>query len=132
LAAPRISRDVDLFHDTESALDSSWQADRRLLEQAGLSVRPLRERPWFIQAAVEQNGEAVLLQWVRDSASRFFPLVEHPQLGLVLHPFDLATTKVLAFVGRLRRRQSPNRLSAYSCWSSTPPRHFAATRKRLR
>ena len=27
LAASRLSRDVDLFHDTESALDASWSAD---------------------------------------------------------------------------------------------------------
>jgi hypothetical protein len=41
---------------------------------------------------------------VRDSAFRFFPLVEHPELGLTLHPFDLATNKVLALVGRLEVR----------------------------
>lgn len=40
----------------------------------------------------------------RDSAFRFFPLVEHLDLGLVLHPFDLATNKVLALVGRLEPR----------------------------
>ena len=28
-----------------------------------------------------------------------FPLLEHEQLGLTLHPFDLATNKVLALVG---------------------------------
>ena len=44
------------------------------------------------------------MQWVRDSAFRFFPLVTHEQLGLVLHPFDLATNKVLALVGRLEVR----------------------------
>jgi hypothetical protein len=31
-------------------------------------------------------------------------LVEHEELGLVLHPFDLATNKVLALVGRLEVR----------------------------
>lgn len=36
--AARISRDIDLFHDTEEALDFSWRADRRLLERtAGCS-----------------------------------------------------------------------------------------------
>lgn len=39
-----------------------------------------------------------------DSAFRFFPLVEHEELGLTLHPFDLATNKVLALVGRLEVR----------------------------
>jgi hypothetical protein len=46
----------------------------------------------------------VLVEWARDSAYRFFPLVRHPDLGLVLHPFDLATNKVLALVGRLEVR----------------------------
>jgi len=33
-----------------------------------------------------------------------FPLVEHAELGLALHPFDLATNKVLALVGRAEPR----------------------------
>lgn len=41
---------------------------------------------------------------MRESAYRFFPLVRHDELGLVLHPFDLATNKVLALVGRLEVR----------------------------
>jgi len=44
------------------------------------------------------------MQWTRDSAFRFFPLVQHEELGLVLHPFDLATNKVLALAGRLEVR----------------------------
>jgi len=104
LSAPRLSRDVDLFHDTESALDASWSADRRLLEEDGFVVRPVRERRSFVEAEVSRERESVLLQWVRDSAYRFFPLVEHADFGLTLHPFDLATNKVLALVGRLEVR----------------------------
>jgi len=40
----------------------------------------------------------------RDSAFRFFPLVEDELMGLALHPFDLATNKVLAMAGRLEPR----------------------------
>ena len=104
LAAPRRSRDIDLFHDTEAALDASWQADRRLLEQDGFTVRVLRERLGLVEAHVSKGADAVIVEWVRDSAYRFFPLVEHADLGLVLHPFDLATNKVLALVGRLEPR----------------------------
>ncbi len=104
LAAPRVSRDLDLFHDTEAALDASWRSDQRLLEENGYSVRPLRERPSFVEAEVVHGGSGVVLQWTRDSAYRFFPLAEHPELGLTLHPFDLATNKVLALVGRLEVR----------------------------
>jgi hypothetical protein len=104
LAAPRVSRDVDLFHDTDEALDSTWRTDRELLARNGLTVEPVRERPSFVEAEVRSGGETVLLQWVRDSAFRFFPLIEHPAFGLALHPFDLATNKVLALVGRLEAR----------------------------
>jgi hypothetical protein len=43
-------------------------------------------------------------RWTRDSAYRFFPLVRHPDFGLALHPFDLATNKALALVGQLEVR----------------------------
>jgi hypothetical protein len=57
-----------------------------------------------VEAEVSKTSETVLMQWVRDSAFRFFPLVQHADLGLALHPFDLATNKVLALVGRLEAR----------------------------
>ena len=46
----------------------------------------------------------MVIQWAHDSAYRFFPLVPHADLGLTLHPFDLATSKVLALVGRVEPR----------------------------
>jgi len=100
----RLSRDIDLFHDTESAVASSFEADSRLLAAAGHSLRTLRERPGFVEALVGLGGESVVMQWARDSAFRFFPLVEHAELGLALHPFDLATNKLLAAVGRVEAR----------------------------
>lgn len=100
LGGARISRDIDLFHDTEEAVDTSWAADRSRLEQAGFSVKALRERPGFVEALVSSADGSVRVEWARDSAYRFFPLVEHEELGLALHPFDLATNKLLAMIGR--------------------------------
>jgi hypothetical protein len=60
-----------------------------------------------VEADVRRGGESVLIQWAHDSAYRFFPLVEHDDLGLTLHPFDLATSKVLALVGRVEPRDFP-------------------------
>jgi hypothetical protein len=102
--AMRISRDLDLFHDTAEAVAASWQADRKLLESHGYQVRAQRERDAFVEATVSKGGESVLMQWAPDSAFRFFPLVEHGDFGLTLHAFDLATNKVLALVGRLEAR----------------------------
>jgi hypothetical protein len=100
----RISRDIDLFHDTLEALDATWQADRKLLQDHGYELHSIHERPGYVEALVCKGSDTVLMQWTRDSAFRFFPLVQHEELGLVLHPFDLATNKVLALAGRLEIR----------------------------
>lgn len=112
LAGARLSRDIDIFHDAEEAVHASFAADRRLLERAGYSVSPRRELPGFVAALVVKSGASVRMEWVRDSAFRFFPLMEHDQLGLTLHPFDLATNKILALVGRLEVRDWVDVISA--------------------
>jgi hypothetical protein len=104
LAAQRVSRDIDIFHDTVEAVSASWDADRRLLESAGYTVQARRERSGFVEAAVTRDADTLIVEWVRDSAYRFFPLVEHEEFGLALHPFDLATNKVLALIGRTESR----------------------------
>ncbi len=104
LETQRLSRDLDLFHDTAEAVAASWDEDRGILTAAGYDVTTLRERPGFVQATVSRGTDTLLVEWMRDSAFRFFPLVEHDELGLTLHPFDLATNKVLALVGRVEAR----------------------------
>ena len=104
LRSHRLSRDVDLFHDTTEAVARSWDRDRLALESAGFEVTPLRERPGYVEAEIARGTDRLVMEWTRDSAFRFFPLVEDDDLGLALHPFDLATNKVLALVGRLEAR----------------------------
>lgn len=104
LHTSRLSRDLDVFHDTEAAVARSWDRDRTTLEKSGYLVSTLRERPGYVEAIVARAGHQLVVEWARDSAFRFFPLVEDAELGLVLHPFDLATNKVLALVGRLEPR----------------------------
>jgi len=100
LATPRRSRDIDLFHDTTEALADTWASDRAALRSAGYDVVVRREAESFIDAQVSMGDEGTAMQWTRDSAFRFFPLVEDSLMGLTLHPFDLATNKVLAMAGR--------------------------------
>ena len=102
--AARVSRNIGLFHDTTEAVAASWAADRRLLEAHGYQVRAQREREAFVEAVVSRGDESVVMRWAADSAFRFFPLVQHEDFGLTLHPFDLATNKALALVGRLEAR----------------------------
>jgi hypothetical protein len=104
LNAPRISNDIDIFHDTSEALASTWEKDRQCLLNANFTIDVLRHAPTFIEARIYSNTDEILIQWVRDSAYRFFPVVEDEMLGLTLHPFDLATNKTLALAGRLEVR----------------------------
>lgn len=104
IGASRISRDIDLFHGTDEAVEVSWESDRRVLREYGFDVRVVRQRPSFVEAEVRRGGHSVPMEWARDSAYRFSPLAEHPDLGLTLHPFDLSTNKVLALVGRVEVR----------------------------
>lgn len=123
LKAPRISQDLDLFHDTAAALATTWNVDRKALLEAGYEIEIVRERPTFAEAIVRRATEAVILQWTQDSAFRFFPLVEHPDFGLTLHPFDLATNKVLALVGRVEARDW---IDILQCDSAVQPLGYLA------
>ena len=123
LGGTRMSRDVDLFHDTEEALAATWAQDRLTLQEAGLHVAPGREGPSFVQAQVGDGTETEVLQWVQDSAYRFFPLVENELFGLTLHPFDHATNKVLALAGRRKVRDW---VDAIQCHDSLQPLGYLA------
>lgn len=123
LGGTRMSRDVDLFHDTEEALALTWKRDQATLTAAGLRVTPSREGPSFVQAQVSDGTSAEVLQWVQDSAYRFFPLVENETFGLTLHPFDHATNKVLALAGRRKVRDW---VDAIHCHDTLQPLGYLA------
>jgi hypothetical protein len=59
IGAARLSRDIDVFHDTAEAVDAAWAADRTLLESEGFAVRVIRERPSFVEAEVSREGNTV-------------------------------------------------------------------------
>lgn len=104
LQTPRKSRDIDLFHDTVESLSASWAGDCALLKTNGYEVQVFREAISFVEARVLLGRDHTIMQWARDSAFRFFPLIADDIMGLTLHPFDLATNKILALVGRLEPR----------------------------
>ncbi len=104
IGASRLSHDIDIFHDTREAVHWALDADCAALREVGYQVAVEIDRDTFVEALVSAGDERTRLQWLQDSAYRFFPLVEHPDFGLTLHPFDLATNKVLALVGRAEPR----------------------------
>lgn len=97
---PRSSEDIDLFHDTETALEASLSLDIPVLETKGMTVEVLFRAPSFCRAVVRRGDQATKLEWVYDSAFRFFPIEADQELGFKLNYWDAATNKVLAGVGR--------------------------------
>jgi hypothetical protein len=112
-ASPRLSRDIDLFHDTQEALVATWEEDRRILTEGGYGVEARLQYPAFVEAFVRKDTDAVVVQWAVDSAFRFFPLVRGPADLPALHPFDLATNKALALIGRLEPRDWVDLISCH-------------------
>ncbi len=104
LGTPRISRNIDVFHDSEAALSQSWVSDNALLVANGFTVKLLRKYASFVEADVSRGNEHIEMQWGWDSAYRFFPLEEDTIAGSTLHPLDLATNKLSALVGRTEVR----------------------------
>ena len=101
LKAPRLSHDIDVFNSSLEALRAAYDCDSATLRAAGFAVETKRDFPSFVEATVaDANGDKTAIQWVSDSAYRFFPLLEDDLIGLTLHPFDLATNKLLALMGR--------------------------------
>jgi hypothetical protein len=96
----RYSDDLDFFHDSVERVASAFSADRTRLEAAGYSVNVGVSQPGFVRATVTRGDQATRVDWAHDSAWRFMPLVRDPLGGLLLHPVDLATNKVLALAGR--------------------------------
>jgi hypothetical protein len=56
LDSGRLSRDLDLFHDNREAVHSSWEADRRLLESNGFTMRNEIERDTLVEVVASRGG----------------------------------------------------------------------------
>ncbi|MBQ6248380.1 MAG: nucleotidyl transferase AbiEii/AbiGii toxin family protein [Kiritimatiellae bacterium] len=129
LGTPRLSHDIDIFNDTVEAVASAFTRDTAILRDAGYEVIPKRQYDNFREAVVLQGENFTTIQWAYDSAYRFFPLVEDPLLGLVLHPFDLATNKVLALIGRREPRDFVDVLNSHDVMQPLPYLAWAACGK---
>lgn len=89
--SPRVSQDVDIFHDDVGMVTRSARLDAESLKEAGFSVEWLEQFPAFFRAVVRRGTEVVEIDWAADSAYRFFPLEPDPVFGFRLHPIDAAT-----------------------------------------
>jgi hypothetical protein len=98
---PRFSEDIDIFHDSAARQESAVMADEAVLGASGYTITwPPNQRTGKHEATIEKDGERMQLEWVTDSAFRFFPTQPDELFGYVLHPADLATNKASAAADR--------------------------------
>jgi hypothetical protein len=103
-SGPRISGDIDIFHDREDRVAHAAVQDAATLQEAGMRLDWQRREPMFFQALISHGEETTKLEWVVDSDFRFFPTVRDDAFGYVLHPVDLAANKIMAAAGRREPR----------------------------
>ena len=101
---PRFSGDIDIFQDTEERLEAAANADAKALTEAGLKLEWKKIQTGKREAELEGLGDRMRLEWVQDSAFRFFPTQRDELFGYVLHPVDLATNKASASADRREPR----------------------------
>ncbi len=98
---PRFSADIDIFHDSASRLVRAVEADERVLAAADYAIAwAPAQRTGKYEASIAKAGQQMQLEWVMDSAFRFFPTQPDELFGYVLHPVDLATNKASAAADR--------------------------------
>ena len=68
----RSSKDVDYFHDTMESLAASVERDASTLRAAGYEVELGRAQDTFRRALVRRGGRQTKVEWVFESAYRFF------------------------------------------------------------
>jgi hypothetical protein len=103
-ASLRYSSDIDFFHDTDLAVTTAFQSDRATLVEHDYAFEILISQPSFYRATISRGQDQLKLDWVRDTAFRFFPVVDDPDFGYRLHDVDLAINKSLALANRSELR----------------------------
>lgn len=102
--APRLSADVDVFHDREERVAQAALNDSAILAASGFCLEWLRREPGLYAVLATGPLGATRLEWALDSDFRFFPTMPDPLFGYVLHPADLAANKAMAAAGRREPR----------------------------
>lgn len=100
----RYSNDIDFFQVSDTVTLESAESDCKKLTEFNYSVEWALKQPGFCRAVVSKNNESLKLEWSRDSAFRFFPIIPDKDLGFRLHMADAATNKILACGGRRAAR----------------------------
>lgn len=101
---PRMSDDIDIFHDTDEEIGATADIDINQLRTDGFKVSIDVDIYGCVEATIERNEARTLIQWMSETRTRFFPLVRDSEWGARLHPADLAVNKVIAASTRTKAR----------------------------
>lgn len=128
-SSQRHSNDIDFFHDTDEAVSFAVRADLTLLKEQGFSVHVLIDQPSFVRCVISKGTDSLKLEWVRDTAFRFFPAIKDDTLGYRLHDIDSAVNKCLALANRNEVRDIIDLLHLHDNVLSLPAACWAACGK---
>jgi hypothetical protein len=91
--SPRFSKDVDIFHDVETAVAVSAESDALTLTRHGYRIVWVLRQPMIQRADAARGDDSLRIEWVFDSAFRFFPTEPDDLTGWRLNLYDAATNK---------------------------------------
>lgn len=99
---PRVSDDMDIFHDYGDRLPHSVAPELEALRDAGFAVELTSEIDLVVDAIIRKGGEETRIQWFYDEETcrRFFPALDDPDFGFRMHDADVAVNKVLCAARR--------------------------------
>lgn len=103
---PRLSDDMDIFHDRRNELPDAVEPELQALQDKGVSVEITTRDERMVEAILRIYGFETKVQWLDEpeTCRRFFPALHDEELGYRLHQADVAVNKVLC---ASRRRQAP-------------------------
>lgn len=102
---PRLSDDIDIFHDTDEQIVDAANRDMELLTAEGFRVLVDIKIYGCVEARVRRfESSETIIQWMSETRHRFFPIVRDDEWGARLHQVDLAVNKVLAAASRTKAR----------------------------
>jgi len=126
---PRVSDDVDIFHDTDEEIGAAADKDIETLRDAGYWVAVEVEIYGCVEATVSKDGQSTLVQWMSETKRRFFPLVRDEEWGSRLHQADLAVNKLIAASSRTKPRDFVDLVTIDTRWCPLGPLVLAAAGK---
>jgi len=126
LQAGRRNSFGDFMRSVSGTMIPTSRSDLDFLSNSGYDVELLIDQPSYVRAVIRQGGHSLKLEWARDTAFRFYPVLEDPNLGYRLHDVDLAVNKCLAPANRNEVRDIIDLLQMHrdvialfaACWAA--------------